>query len=218
MSAWIAGIASNVLELAFSLLWERGETHPKPPQRECMTRTTLLPWLVKPTPPGFSYVNAVLYLQPICISPEWSVTSNRTPSRMTWGAVPFGKPSKIIPPDGWCFGWLFIWPRSHRQIYPSDTGERWPAHRCENSNYHSQSPSRTKSIKGDWIDALDTSKGTWFRWEKSTNLPPRQRKLLGRGYHPRSSLHTSESGRKVSTGRKHSGSQLAATATWFYIE
>lgn len=60
---------------------------------------------------------------------------------------------------------------------------------CENSNYHSQPPSRTKSIKGDRIDALNTSKGTWFCWEKSTNLPPKT-KLFGRRHQNRSSLHT----------------------------
>ena len=37
-NAWIAGIGSTVLELAFSPLWELGETCPKPLRCECMAR------------------------------------------------------------------------------------------------------------------------------------------------------------------------------------
>lgn len=65
---------------------------------------------------------------------------------------------------------------------------------CENSNDHSQSPSRTKSIKGDQIDALKYKQGHMILLKKeykSAPPPPApQTKLFGRGYQNRSSLHT----------------------------
>lgn len=217
MSAWIAGTASHVLELACFLLWELGETHPKPLQCECVTRTMACEICTFSFFLCQCYVVSTAYMNVPCMVGylESNTQQNDLRCPTFWKTLKDHSLLMVDASDDSLFG-LEVTDR----FIPQTLEKGAQVTDCENSNFHSQSPSRTKSIKGDRIDALNTSKGTWFCWERSTNLPP-QDKALWEGV-PKQELtqHFQKSGR---TGRWALGGNIQAT-NWlpqlpgFYIK